>query len=436
MVLSPSANSCLVHDSLHPTLPISRLCLQLFSNADVLCAMKHTLQLLFCAIAMRALAQDAVTLVDCPMFYTANASDSLPARTLAAGTGLHVTGVSSVETIADDEGRVFHWFHVQDAQGKDGWVRGYELATTWATEGLPESIKQINATELALHRDFGVSRLWFAAIKTIDTGNRDAEQLAEHYLVLGNSSGRQLFYPLGTQHAQGTTKTTQLSISDVNLDNKPDILLVKHSVPAFGAQVWQLEVITVNQGRWQSLLELPITILDAHGDIAPTLARFVEFDGDRLRIESMEYQSCAGAATRQNESCLNFRVETLRWNAGKQQFTTWYPVAITAVRATSIVPALLRERPQASAPVKAQIQTGTQLNIEATTEEYYVNKGKKSRTTWYRVRDEQNRTGYVEGQMLNFGNMMHSKVLDIWHTGAALTVFDFEPLVNFLQIRS
>jgi hypothetical protein len=380
-------------------------------------------------------AQDAVTLTECTLFYSPQDSDSLPSRIIPAGFGLTVTGISSEVHTLDHEGRMFHWFHVEGQQGQEGWVRGFEVATAYAASKLPEHLAQYKELELPYHRDFGKSKLWFAAICTIDPNRDDGTSFIEYYLVLGNAGGKQLYHQLESSNAQGNTRTHELYIKDVNQDTRPDFVIVKQSTPTFGTPVWQLEVLTVQHGRWVQLLDIPLTILDIAGDIAPTLARKVEFDKGLVRIESIEYDHCTDSLVN-TDNCLSLRVETLKWSQSQQQYQALYAVAYSSIDARVLNQVSLYKSPDANSAVIGTAFSSQRLKVKKAKTQYISTNGIKTRKSWYLVENEQNQTAYVEGKDLDWKQYAHRELLERWHSGTPLTVYEFTPESEFVRIEN
>jgi hypothetical protein len=399
----------------------------------------RTVLLLFLALySIQLAAQDAVTLNATYLFYTAEASDSLPARVLATNTGLQVTGVSSETYALDHEDRIFHWFHVTDAQGRAGWVRGYDLATAFTASDAPEHLTATAAPKLSFPRDFGTTQPWIAAVGTVDAQSNDGSTFIEYYLVLSNESGKHLTWPLGMQTTQGKSETIEMYIKDVNSDQKTDFVLLKRSEPEFGSMSYQLEIFTLNQGRFQRLLDQSITVRDAQNDVSPWHAQCVEIASGQIRFEAIVHTDCpTDTKTKHAEHCLTFETSTLIWSREKQQFVVKYePVRVplkAIIQANGR--AKLQKEPDTWSGVAASVPDQTQVVVHRMFHQYTSLAGKKGRITWFYVELPDGKKGYIPGSSLNWPYARHGGISKQWcGENAPLTTYEFRPIFTFIEL--
>jgi hypothetical protein len=391
--------------------------------------------LLFCAFTYQLLAaQDAVTLTSTYLFYTAQEADSLPARVLPTNTGLRVTGVSSESYALDHEGRIFHWFHVEDTKGREGWVRGYDLATAYAASDIPEYLSAAVAKKLDFPRDFGLTQPWIAAVGTVDAQSNDGSTFIEYYLVLSNESGKHLTWPLGMKTTQGKSETIEMHFKDVNSDQKTDFVLLKRSEPEFGSKSYQLEVFTLNQGRFLQLLDQPITLNDAKGDISPWHASCVEMHEGQIRFEAIVHTECT-ETLKKSESCLAFETSTLSWSREKQQFIPKYAPVRVALKATiDQNQSKVHKDSDASSAVVSYPPIQTRVVVHRMYHQYTAIGGKKGRITWFYVELPDGRFGYVNGKYLSWPYARHGEVSKQWCSEkASLTTYEFQPDFRFIE---
>lgn len=346
--------------------------------------MRHFLFIFFFLNAFQAFAQDAVALTPTYLFYSASDADSLPARVLQSGAGMKITGISSEQQALDHENRIFHWFHVEDAKGREGWVRGYEVATAFAASELPEFLTEFTQQKLQFPRDFGLTQVWFASINTLEQEKDDASTFSEHYLVLSNESGQNITHPLGMQTSQGKSETIEMLIQDINADQKLDFIFLKRSMPDYGALAYQLEAFTLNQGRIQTLLDQPVTINNPDNDITPCHAYCVEFEQNTIRFEGLLSPDCTKLSN-QKGHCLKFETSTLQWSVPKQKFLPLYaPVQIDVkAKSTSESSLLLHTEPDANSSFLQQITYGTKLVVLSVYDQYKKSSQGKERVTWF-----------------------------------------------------
>jgi hypothetical protein len=382
------------------------------------------------------LAQDAVILANTYLFHSASDSDSLPARVLTPGTALRVTGVNSEAYILDHDERIFHWFHVEDIQGRDGWVRGYDVATVFGASQLPEHLAKYDGTQINYPRDFGLTNVWFAGTGTVAEKSDDGSTFREYYLVFCNESWKTLTKPVGMQSGLGYSETVEMYVQDVNLDGKQDFVTLKRSKPEIGELAYQLEIFTITRGMMEFMVDAPITLNTINREIAPMHASCVEIEEDQIRFEAITYRTCTESAAQYG--CLAFETKTLKWSPASQKYQNLYEPTVTVLKAR-IKPLASTTRMYASADkwssTVTQLQKGTEVLVKCDKTQYSTDTGKKVRTNWFLVETKDGRAGYVDGREIYWYLAKHDALLHQWFDDPSLTIYDFVPKYKWIEIR-
>jgi hypothetical protein len=389
-------------------------------------------------------AQDGVTVASTLLHATPDLDDTTAAIQLQAGIGLTVTGISSEVMVEDQEHRAFYWYHVEDKQGHTGWVPGYLLATMAAATDLPAHIRQFDTLTIAFHRDFGTTKLWYAAIQTRSEDPNDDASFKEYYLVLGNSTGKQLMYPIGIRNNQGNTETRQMFVTDVNADKYPDFIFLKRGNPAFGLPTWQLEIASVQHGKLVHIFERALTLTDSRGDISPMQTACIDIENSNIRIESVLLEACNDAddafdvRSSTQEDCVVFETYSINWSATKQAFHSFYQpvrVSLSVSLATDHPSAKIHTAPDAKSSIIGYLQVTEKVKALKLFQQYQALINKKTRTTWVYIKRPDGSTGYVQGKCLKWLYTRHDAVLRQWCSGETLTVYEFEPKFDFLRVK-
>ena len=376
------------------------------------------------------------------LYHTADEADTIDAIVLPQGSGLKVTGISSEIHVEDHEHRTFFWYHVQDLQDRSGWVRGFELATAFAASDLPDYLTRFDSLKLNYFRDFGNAKMWFAAVQTVKKDMTDDASFIEYYLVLGNESGKQLFYPIGVHHLQGQTETKEFYISDVNGDRNQDLLFVKRSKPTIGNTTYHLEIVTIMQGRFIRLLDKPLTLFDSRGDISPLQAMSVDIDNGTIRFESLVLENCEtddmDLQSVSQEDCLSFETNTIKWSNASHSFETLYQpvkIPVSAMLINAEKPVRVLAAPIEKASLVGYLSGQQKVKALKTFNAYPLSDGHKTRATWVFIQLNDGTRGYVEGKHLKWLYTKQDEIFRQWFRSTSLTVFEFEPSAVFLSIK-
>lgn len=341
-----------------------------------------------------------------------------------------------------DEEQKFPWYQIKNNKGQTGWVFGDALAVNISKTDIAKGLLDVHQVNVKFGEGYENSFVWIARLKGIENLYEQDYMnppYQEDYLVVTNETGESVFHYLAGESVLGNKTVTKIFLHDLTGDRRPEFFmeLNVYSTESFRNSK-EFIVMSLVDGKFISLFEEDLTLLDAEYKPLPSLYKFVEVKGELIRIEFVNFVNCEGSKTKIpkdpmkkfKENCIELDVSVYKWDKSSASFKEFYersnvhPIAKISVPETD-----LNARPFLVPHNKAILNDTQILNII----KHSVGENNGRKGDFFYVKMQGGRRGYVPANLIRLEGNVHSDILNDYFSNQMTHTKDWGSGTSFLS---
>ncbi len=341
-----------------------------------------------------------------------------------------------------DQKQKFKWYKVQTPDGKTGWIFGDGLAVHVSKNYLSTTLKAYYHKKINLGNGFESATAWIASIEGRD--NFHAQDYmnplySEYYLVITNNRGKSVIMKCSGESARGETEVVEIITKDLTGDNYDEII-IHRKTKNVGSNIdeREIEIFTMRAGTLSSVFSENLSLTYEAQVPSPALYKFIEIEKQAIRIAYVNYVNCnqykalKGIKNDQpkKERCLEYVVSYYNWNKKNKKFENLYGDSRSVVRGISKQSTYLKSSPNNNGSSMGIVQKEEKVCIIKHYEEYQLIQGEKQIIHWFYIKNAKGEMGYIPAQYINFKNVEHSDLLNLYYKEAPISKFNWRANFN------
>lgn len=371
--------------------------------------------------------------------------------TFTEGELFEIIGQSKKEHFDNTQTQTFRWYKVRSLAGQIGWIYGDNFAVVIPNNQVDTVLKPFFKTEAHFDNGFENAVIWAASVQGHDESvTKKTSDISpiykEMYLIVTNDKGRSITLNYANDNESGKKLLKKLYIKDVT-DNKIDEIITETVISTSGKELPEhyIEIFSFNSGALSKIFEERLTLTWEEDMPTPAYSKFVEIEGNEVRISYVDYLSCdkliVGTAynvksLKSSERCLEYATSTFIWDKIKRNFEPLYKESRTPIYVYTEGSIALRKSPSIAATEKiAAIAADEKLLVFKHSDLVKVEKGVKKIENWLYVKHSSGVLGYVKADEIRFKDIEHALVLNNYYAKTPLLKTLWQAAAEFLSVK-
>ncbi len=382
-------------------------------------------------------------------FYSDSSFTKSTEVTFTEGELFEIIGQTVKEHYDNTQTQTFKWYKARSLNGQTGWIFGDNLAVVIPNYHVDTLLKPFFKKEAHFDNGFENSVIWAATVEGHDEHVKDKSASTiyqEIYLIVTNDKGRSITLNYAHENESGKKNLEKLYIQDVT-DNKIDEIILETSIMTKDKNLPEryLEIYSFTSNTLEKIFEERLMLAWENDVPTPAFSKFVEIEGNDIRIAYVDYISCEKAiltppynvkSPTNQERCLEYVTYSFIWDKAKRSFVPFYKESRTPIYANTEGLTIIRKTPSLAPSEKlATIAANERLLVIKHFDLFKVEKGVKKVENWLYVKHASGTLGYVKADEISFKNIEHAAVLHEYYTKTPILKQLWKSKAEFLSVK-
>ena len=344
-----------------------------------------------------------------------------------SGELFEVVRESFVEHEDSDQKQKFKWYSVKAEDGTKGWLFGDGIAVVIPDYKLDYKLRDFNKKEINFSKGFEESIMWIGEIKGRDNFHLDDALnplYNETYLIITNKNGYSLNINISSENEDAKHTLRAIKLYDLTGDGTEEIILENESIMTDGNNSnINISVYSMQSGMLKTIFEERTSLKNQKGSTTPAIAKYVDIEGDILRIEYMDYVDCSKYSLRlptdkrsTHEYCMELVTYSYKWNNRKKIFDDLFEETRMTPKAQSKYGSLsVRKRPTFASKKVGTLDFQETFKVIKHYDKIILKNGEKKTETYLFIQLLDGTTGYILANHATFINSFHAPMISKYY---------------------